>query len=45
VKQVFTNAWFYRNRLTGKPASLKQILGTVPGRDADGAAIIASDLP
>jgi soluble lytic murein transglycosylase len=45
VKQVFTNAWFYRNRLTGKPASLKQILGTVPGRNADGAAIAASDLP
>jgi soluble lytic murein transglycosylase len=32
VKKVFVNAWFYRSRLTGKTASLREILGTVPGR-------------
>ena len=43
VKKVFANAWFYRNRLTGKPASLKQMLGTVAGRSADppGATVAA----
>jgi soluble lytic murein transglycosylase len=44
VKKVFANAWFYRNRLTGKPASLKQMLGTVAGRSADppGATVAAA---
>ena len=27
VKKVFANAWFYRSRLTGQTASLKQLLG------------------
>jgi soluble lytic murein transglycosylase len=45
VKQVFTNTWFYRHRLTGKAASLKQILGTVPGRNSDTAAVAASAIP
>jgi soluble lytic murein transglycosylase len=45
VKQVFTNAWFYRHRLTGKAASLRQLLGTVPGRAADPAGAVASAIP
>jgi soluble lytic murein transglycosylase len=45
VKQVFTNAWFYRHRLTGKAASLRQLLGTVPGRAADPAGAVASNIP
>lgn len=43
VKKVFTNAWFYRHRLTGKTASLRELLGTVPGRD--GEAAIAARIP
>ncbi len=34
VKKVFANAWYYRHRLTGQPASLRQLLGTVPARPA-----------
>jgi soluble lytic murein transglycosylase len=45
VKQVFTNAWFYRQRLTGKPVPLRQLLGTVPGRVADPTAAVASNIP
>jgi soluble lytic murein transglycosylase len=47
VKKVFANAWFYRSRLTGKAASLKQMLGVVPGRTADppGTAAVASIIP
>ena len=37
VKQVFTNAWFYGHRLTGQVPSLKQMVGTVPGRAGDAA--------
>jgi soluble lytic murein transglycosylase len=44
VKQVFTNAYFYRQRLTGKQASLRELLGTVPGRAGDTASM-ASNLP
>ncbi|HET9471220.1 MAG TPA: transglycosylase SLT domain-containing protein, partial [Usitatibacter sp.] len=42
VKKVFTNAWYYRHRLTGSPASLKQLLGTVAPRAADS---FAANLP
>jgi soluble lytic murein transglycosylase len=47
VKQVMTNAWFYSHRLNGKVASLKQILGTVPGRGGEPpeAAAVAATLP
>ena len=45
VKNVFANAWFYRYRLEGKPASLKQMIGTVPGRAADAAGPVASSIP
>jgi soluble lytic murein transglycosylase len=47
VKKVFANAWFYRSRLTGKTASLKQMLGVVPGRMADppGAGAVAANIP
>ena len=42
VKKVFTNAWFYRHRLTGKLASLRELLGTVPGRSAAEDAVVAN---
>ena len=45
VKNVFANAWFYHHRLDGKAASLKQLLGTVPGKSADVAGAIASNIP
>ena len=43
VKKVFTNAWFYRHRLTGKIASLRELLGTVPGRTGESA--VAANIP
>jgi soluble lytic murein transglycosylase len=46
VKQVFTNAWFYRHRLTGQAPSLRQLVGTVPGRNGDSAdAALAAVIP
>ena len=47
VKKVFANAWYYRHRLTGQPASMRQLLGQVPGRSADppGTSIAASNIP
>ena len=47
VKQVVTNTWFYNHRLSGKVASVKQILGTVPGRAGEPAeaAAVAATLP
>jgi soluble lytic murein transglycosylase len=42
VKNVLTNAWFYRHRLTGKPSSLRELLGTVGGR---GDAAVVANLP
>jgi soluble lytic murein transglycosylase len=45
VKKVFANAWFYRNRLTGKSVAFKQMLGSVPGRAADPAGSVASSIP
>jgi soluble lytic murein transglycosylase len=46
VKQVFTNAWFYGHRLTGQLPSLKQLMGTVPGRGSEGAdPALASNTP
>jgi soluble lytic murein transglycosylase len=43
VKKVFTNAWYYRHRLTGTAASFHQLLGIVPGRGTDDS--IASSIP
>src|SRR5450631_625619 len=43
VKKVFTNAWFYRHRLTGKAASMRELLGTVPGRAGEPA--VAANIP
>ncbi|WP_171164192.1 lytic transglycosylase domain-containing protein [Usitatibacter palustris] len=40
VKKVVANAWFYTHRLTGKPASMKGLLGNVPR--ASGEAVAAS---
>ena len=46
VKQVFTNMWFYSHRLTGEAPSLRQLVGTVPGRNGDGAdAALAAVIP
>ncbi|HET6264376.1 MAG TPA: transglycosylase SLT domain-containing protein [Usitatibacter sp.] len=47
VKKVLANAWFYHHRLTGKPASLKAMLGTIPGRTADPpeTSVAASNIP
>ena len=47
VKKVFTNAWYYRNRLTGKTVSFRELLGTVPGKRGESAdaALAASQLP
>src|SRR5687767_3213348 len=46
VKKVVANLWFYTHRLTGQSPSLKQMLGTVPGRSGEppGAAV-ASSIP
>lgn len=42
VKKVMANTWFYRHRLTGQAASLRQLMGTVPGRDGSNAAAVAA---
>ncbi len=42
VKKVFANAWYYRQRL-GKAATMRELLGTVPGRGAEPA--VASNIP
>ena len=34
VKKVFTNAWYYRHRLSGHAPTLRELLGTVPGSDS-----------
>jgi soluble lytic murein transglycosylase len=43
VKKVFTNAWYYRQRLNTAPATLHELLGTVPGRDS--ADSFAANIP
>lgn len=42
VKQVFTNTWFYHHRLTGRPASLRELLGVVPGHSIEAADAVAT---
>jgi soluble lytic murein transglycosylase len=42
VKKVMANAWFYHHRLTGRTASLRQLMGTVPGRSTGEAALVAA---
>ncbi len=42
VKKVFTNAWYYRHRLTGSAPGFAHFLGTVPGSSADDAAVVAN---
>ena len=44
VKKVFANAWYYHHRLTGKVASLHEMLGVVPGTAGD-ASEVASSIP
>jgi soluble lytic murein transglycosylase len=43
VKKVFTNAWYYHHRLTGKTANLHEMLGQVRGRSGD--ASVAAAIP
>jgi len=43
VKKVFTNAWYYRHRLTGKTVGMHELLGTVPGSAAEPA--VAANIP
>ncbi|HXF78781.1 MAG TPA: transglycosylase SLT domain-containing protein [Usitatibacter sp.] len=43
VKKVFTNAWYYRHRLTGKTVGMRELLGTVPGSAAEPA--VAANIP
>ncbi|MBL0142852.1 MAG: lytic transglycosylase domain-containing protein [Betaproteobacteria bacterium] len=42
VKKVMANAWYYTHRLTGRTASLRSLMGTVPGRNANEAASVAA---
>ncbi len=42
VKKVMANAWFYTHRLTGRTASLRQMMGTVPGRSPAEAPAVAA---
>ena len=42
VKKVFTNAWYYHHRLTGKIASLHEMLGMVPGAAGDSGEVVAN---
>ena len=43
VKKVFANAWYYRQRLTGKATPMRELLGAVPGRSGEPA--VASNIP
>ena len=45
VKKVMANAWFYTHRLTGRAPSLRALMGTVPGRGANGAAGNVAAIP
>jgi soluble lytic murein transglycosylase len=42
VKKVMANTWHYTHRLTGRPASLRKLMGTVPGRDPGEVAAVAA---
>lgn len=42
VKKVVANAWYYTHRLTGRTASIRGLLGTVPGRAGTGDALAAT---
>ena len=43
VKKVFTNAWYYHHRLTGRTANLHEMLGQIRGRS--GEPSVASNIP
>jgi soluble lytic murein transglycosylase len=46
VKKVVANAWFYSHRLTGQVASVRQILGKVPGRAGEPpSGAVAGSIP
>jgi soluble lytic murein transglycosylase len=42
VKKVMTNTWYYTHRLTGRTASLRGLMGSVPGRAPGDAANVAA---
>ena len=44
LKKVFTNAWYYHHRLTGRTANLHEMLGQVRGRSGD-SSVAAANLP
>ena len=35
MKKVIANTWYYTHRLTGRVASMRELVGTVPGRASD----------
>ena len=45
VKKVLANEWFYHHRLTGNAASMRALVGVVPGRGSDPAGAVASNIP
>jgi soluble lytic murein transglycosylase len=45
VKKVMANAWFYSHRLTGRTASLRALMGTVPARGPNDAANNVAAIP
>jgi soluble lytic murein transglycosylase len=46
VKKVMTNQWFYAHRLRGQAPTLKQLLGTVPGKIGEpNPSAVAATLP
>jgi soluble lytic murein transglycosylase len=45
VKKVFANAWFYKQRLTGQPTGMRQLLGLVPGRNGEMPDSVLANLP
>ena len=45
VKKVLANAWFYHHRLTGQVASMRELVGVVPGSSGEPAPTLASNTP
>jgi soluble lytic murein transglycosylase len=45
VKKVFANAWFYHHRLTGRAPGMRELLGQVPGKNADNTDSVAANIP
>ncbi|MDH5264137.1 MAG: lytic transglycosylase domain-containing protein, partial [Betaproteobacteria bacterium] len=45
VKKVMANAWYYTHRLTGRTASLRALMGTVPASGGNDAASNVAAIP